>query len=299
MLLEKASKKEVLKKLREQNIYVYDNSMLNNFRRCQFYYYNRHELGLIRKSEETYKLEFGRAIHKALEFWYSSSDPNKNEKSIQIFQSNFAPFEEQPTDRNKNPIYTLIFGSSLLTAYFDKYHTLNEKISYVELPLMEELAPGVFFAGKIDLVIENNDYIIITDHKTSQYVNNFTINPNPQLMGYTFLIQAFTGRTLDKIKVSLDILGISKRFDPGKHLIKLQGSYSTFTLNEWKKSTIDIINQINSCRKNSFWRKDWNCRAYFKDCSYMPLCTANNEQLVEDLRNTLYEVKSWDPFMED
>ena len=288
-----------IQELRSTGVDVYDFSAISGSLRCPRYYQHRYEQGLaLITAAPSYALEFGRSVHKSLEYWYENRDDNK---AILLFAKEFKPFEEQPTlspktGKELDATYTVRFGCSLLDAYFTKHRNDTYTLIQNEIPVAEELVDGIFIAGRIDKIIEQNNKIKFIDHKTSKYPDKYTLNPNPQFFGYKFLCEKLTGKP---VSGELDMLGVSKSKDLTTLLRREPFDYTPWQVSQWQKSTVSHIEQIRKWRSENFFPQYWNCKPFFHDCAFLPLCTLASEDAKESLVANLYVVSFWDPFAID
>lgn len=285
-----------IQQLRAAGTFVYDMSMIGTYMWCPRAFEHAHEHGLKRKNEPPATgREFGRCLHLALEHWHNTrNEPD----STRIFEEAFLPHEPQPklgkSGKLIYPIHTIILGASLLNEYYAKYSNDARKVIGNELAIAEELREGVYMAGRLDLILEKSiDKLVIQDHKTSKYYNDFTTVPNAQFMNYKFLAQKFTGQ---KVSCELDMIGVSKTADVSTLLYRLPIEYTDWQMKQWEESAVTWTERINHSRNNHEWPQSWSCKPYFSDCAYLPLCSSPNQHAEESLKGSLYEVKFWDPF---
>jgi hypothetical protein len=283
--------------LASEGIHLYDNTMLLEYVRCPFAFNLRFNRNLLPVGGPVnHGLEFGVAIHSALANWFTNKD---EDRALDVFRQAFEPFEEQPTVSPKtnkpiNATYTLIFGSALLSTYIRKYENDSRELVGNELALGEELAPGVFVMGILDKILKSRDgTITFMDHKTSKYYNSFQLIPNPQFHGYKFLCETFTGK---KVAGELDMIGIAKNKPADELLFRTPFDYSHDQMQRWKDATLMIVEEIERSRQLNKWERRWNCKPFFKDCPYLPLCTSPTDASIEPLLERMYKVQVWDPF---
>ena len=285
----------VIRELQSQGIEIDDNSMLKSFINCPRMFEYGHILGLTPvSSRPAPALEFGLAIHLALENWYQGKDDGR---AIKSFVESFTPHEEPPkigrTGKELSATYTVLYGCSILTEYFRRYRNDTREIIMLETPIAEELAEGVFLAGRVDKIVKSSRGYVFVDYKSTKYMNDFLINPNSQFMTYKFLSEKLTG---EKVTGELDIIGVSKSKGVGELLRREPFDYTDYQMQEWKKSVIQIVKNIGRCKEQGFFPQTWNCKPFFRDCAYMPLCTLPVEETREKLVENLYRVEFWDPF---
>jgi len=284
-----------LQTLRSQGIYAYDASAIRNFISCPCGYNYRYELGLVRKDAgPNYALDFGGDGHKSLEIWENKQ--RSDVQAIQGFIQAFKQKEEPPgigkTGKELQATYSTIYGCSLLTAYFNKYRNDKREIIDTELPLAEELIPGVHLVGRIDKIMRGR-YLTFADYKFTKYPDRYFTLPNLQFMTYGFLVNKLTG---ERVTGELDLLGISKTKSPDDMLTRIPFEYTDDQMNEWRKSVIYWVEHINNCRENNYWPQSFQCQPYFRDCVYAPLCQVTERSLVDALISSMYDVSYWDPF---
>lgn len=286
--------------LHAKGIQAYDPTMLGNFNRCHLMFKFRHELGLSNKNLKlSHSIVFGTWIHKALENWFVARD---DDMAIDVFQKGFAPFVEMPklsdkTGKELSATYTLIYGSSLLEAYFNKHRTDTRALIENEQVLAEELDDNVYLMGIVDKLLQGPRGLVFMDHKSTKYPEKYFLNPNLQFMTYKFLCEKLTGT---KVSGELDILGVSKTKHPSELLRREPFDYSSFQMEWWRSSVVSTINNITRCRENDDWSQNWDCNPFGnKECQYVPLCTVTEKDALLPLMQSMYDVKFWDPFTRD
>lgn len=293
-----STQQTTLQSLQAQGIEIYDNSTLSALITCPRMCKYRHKLGLVPKATEPRPaLEFGLAVHAALETWQAhGKDDNK---AIQQFVEMFTPNEEQPTlgksGKELAATYTVLYGCSILGEYFNKYRNDTREIIQLESPLAEEVGPHVFLAGRVDKIVKGPLGLVFADYKTTKYMNDFIINPNPQFMTYKFLCEKLTG---EKVSGELDIIGVSKSKSLAELLRREPFDYSPYQMDQWRASVVALINLMHQYEQADFWPQTWRCQPFFKNCHYLPLCTLPRPEAHDRLVESMYEVNHWDPFLE-
>lgn len=288
----------VLQDLRAQGISVYDNSMIKSAIACPRAYQLRHIFGLVLANQTTvpYGLHLGQVGHGALELWA----PNKDDNAATLyFADKFAEYEEPAkfslkTGKELGATYTVLYGCSLLNAYFNKYRSDTREIISLELPLAEEIADGIFMCGRIDKIVKGPRGLVFGDYKFTKYMNDYQVNPNHQFMNYKFLVEKLTG---EKVSGELDILGVSKTKDVSELLYRKPVDYTDYQMENWRKSTVEWVNIIEGYKKANFYPQSGNCKPFFRDCEYLPLCTIPVGDVHNNLMKSLYKEDRWDPFM--
>lgn len=158
---------------------VLSSSSLKAFWRCPAYFHRRYVL--CKDSGSSLALEFGTAIHCALEAHYLGKDwrPALDEaySSSQILQEVSGRCDKD-------------HARTLMKAYLKHWAGESLKCKRTEFKHEMEIAPGIWYGGTIDMEITYNGVDMLADHKTGYY-NNFaqTCEPNIQPVGYVMLAQ--------------------------------------------------------------------------------------------------------------
>jgi len=290
--------KSVLQDLRADGIKVYDNSMIQSAISCPRSYYYRHIKGLvpITTDQIPYGLWFGQIGHGAQEIWWKDKDDTE---AIRYFADKFEQYAEPPkfshkTGKELGATYTVLYGCSLLSAYFNKYRLDSREVIELELPLAEQVADDIFMCGRIDKIVKGPAGLVFCDYKFTKYMQEYQVNPNPQFMNYKFLTQKLTG---EKVSGELDILGVSKTKDVDELLRREPFDYTPHQMECWRQSVIAWVMQIEEYKSLAFYPQTWRCKPFFRDCEYLPLCTLSTPDSHDKLLGSMYKEERWDPFM--
>lgn len=286
----------VLKDLQAQGIAIYDMSSISSLITCPRMFYYRHILGLVPAHiEPSIALQFGLAVHLSLETWQAHGKDDK--KALETFANSFAAYEEQPqigkSGKELSATYTVLYGLSLLGEYFCKYRSDTRQIIQLETPLAEQISDQIYLAGRVDKIMRSSRGLVFADYKTTKYMTNFLVNPNPQFMNYKFLCEKLTG---ESVTGELDVLGVSKTKSLHELLRREPFDYTPYQMQMWKESVVRLIGQITSYKQENFWPQTWRCQPFFRNCDFLPLCTLPNQDAHDKLVGSMYTVSYWDPF---
>lgn len=283
--------------LRDKGIYLYDPSRMSTFIACPLAYNYRHEMGLVPMTDEpSYSLSFGACGHTGLQTWEQSN--RDDQIAMKATSQKFIPLQEPTqysakTGKELKGTYTVLNLMSLLTAYFTKYRSDPRQLVDVELCLAEEVDTDMFVCGRIDRLIKGRSGYTFTDYKFTKYPNNYDPLPSLQFQTYEWLIRKLTQ---SKVSGELDILQVMKSYGTDDPISRVPFSYSDFHREEWRQSVIQLIKNITVCRNERHWPMTWNCKPFFSDCAYKPLCQAPSSDSRKGLIANLYKVEYWDPF---
>lgn len=268
----------------------YDNSQLQTFKDCPERYRIKYVEQLRKRDSvvEEHDREYGSAIHKGLEIIYAKGTL----KEAQDAFAKLYPIQLNEEDKAK----TLENGLNLLADYVEHYRVEDTQFEVLQNEVKDEfeIAPGVPFIVKVDLVVKKQGCIYAMDHKTTKkgfgwdYWGQF--DPNPQVTAQTAYVQARFGECSGVI-----INALSFGFRSRKYLGEPAGFHCAFQrqlfnrnrqqVESWKQDTLWWIKQVNGMKEATnhigAWRKnEGQCRF----CSYKEVCiSCNDDQIKEQL----------------
>lgn len=268
----------------------FDYTMMSDYQLCQRRYRFRHVEGLV-SDHRQYAVEFGGAIHKALDSWYKDKDVNK---AIEIFK---ADYEENP---NEEPKRTHAMGEWILKNYNEQYKDQPFKVLATEHEFTHKLPNGNNLIGRIDKVVEWSGTIWIVDHKTTsqlgpQFFKQF--DPTLQITGYVWAAKQegfnCTGGLVDAILVAKGLLKSSTR---GRLTPLSRGDVyvSDWKLDEWLDTVTKIQTDIKLSENNDRWVPNFNQCTYYGECPYRRICKEEPE-IRGRVKEMDYSIGFWDP----
>lgn len=250
-----------------------DNSALELLQTCpRAFQHNRLDSRII--TGERHALNFGTAMHKALEWRYKNCKNNSPTESdtnvmVSIMEQMFLdhPMPDEDDHRNLN------FGIELLQRYNTKYYLepFNILVDKEDKPMVElafalplfvftNALPGygpaptipVYFTGRIDLPVSWDSQLFITDHKTdsmffgpASFINEQ--KASNQYRGYCWAFEQLTGKTVDGFVVN----GIRTKSPP-----KTKPKYCTID-QWWDESFVRDITYLSLYPNwQTRWRND-------------------------------------------
>jgi hypothetical protein len=249
----------------------YDNSKIADYIKCPRLYYFSWEQK-IEPEQPNINFKFGASIHLALAHFYYGLDfcskySNANvaqDEAIEVFKKDFSPWAEY-SNRTKN----MESGLLTLDTFFSNpgYWDFGEVIA-VESTLKD---PKIRYAGKVDLICEKGDELIIIDHKTQGRMGASTFTKWRQLrafLGYTHLAKLkYPGYRVYTMLVN--VMHIVK--EPG--IFRTPYRFSDFHLDEWRYTTEHIIARIDDDKAHQHWDKYGSeCQALNWECNYQVFC---------------------------
>ncbi len=146
---------------------------LNNYLSCPLEFYYKNLIRIPSPKNET--LEFGSAIHYALESFFTKmkDDPNKNFPSKNILIDDYIiylykhreSFTKQEFERRME------YGKEILDKYYDQKISSFSKIVSVERNIRNVLVDGIPLKGKIDKMEFDGHKVNVVDYKTGNPTN--------------------------------------------------------------------------------------------------------------------------------
>lgn len=255
-----------------------DNSQLQEFKNCQFRYYLHYKLGYKKRREgdTEHDRNFGSGIHAALETHYKGGEWGAvRDKFAQEYPTQLDQEDQAKTQQN---------GLIVLEAYRDQYQVQdrNWEVIACEEVGQWEIAPGVIYVVKIDLIVRDrqNGGIYVVDHKTTgktfdyRYWSQF--EPNSQITGYCAYAEWKYGECSGAY-----INGIRLGYRSRKYKDEPAGFYYEFQrqmfnrnqrqVANWKKDAVEWAEQLQLANQLDRWGKNMGQCGW---CSYAAICKA-------------------------
>lgn len=262
---------------------TFDCSSLRTYMSCPRKYYWKYVRHLQLKDDDSPALDFGTAVHQALEVWYNTGEEEEMLETFHEF------WDERFSDKKR----THEKGEKLLTSYVEKYDSepfeiIGEPEQVFELELFNTI-----FVGKMDLVIRYPDqFDMILDHKTStrmgrNYFKSF--NPDIQMTGYTIAGRAIYPE-LDIKGAIVNVLYFTMRKMDFFREMFLQQDWE---IDRWFELYRELTREIMERPRDDYkaWRINDSYCIRWGECPYRDLCTVEEP----DKMFYLYEKDVWDP----
>ena len=172
----------------------------------------------------------------------------------------------------------------------------------------------IYYCGKIDTAIEDNNGVWSFDHKTAfQFGETFTamMQMDGGQLGYCWALgqvlkRPVTGYIIDAVRIrrptrassrSVEFGGVESPVDASDFArLPFPIPYAS-TLEDWRSDTLALIADILWHHDRGYFpRHRWNCTNKFGKCDFFEVCSAPREQREAILyHSTLYEESTWSP----
>lgn len=277
----------------------YDSSKITSYRLCPRKFYYRYEKNLVPIDYTSTPMEFGSAIHKALESIYRDG-PRVREADAYKFAKVFCDaFPRHMEDR----VYTQENGTELLACYILKWEHDKFDILAIEQPFHLDMpddidGQGFTYAGRMDLVVEMDGKIYPWDHKTTSYFGDHFekgFKLDVQMTGYIKANKVAHGEHAASAAI-INALRPTNKISP-ECFVRKETTRTPEELVEWEHELRATVDQIRSSRLVGRWIKHapTACFTYNRTCEYYGLCTAGESQRAA-LIDSAFEQKVWTPW---
>jgi hypothetical protein len=314
-----------------------DASLMKSFSLCERYFYLKHVKNLRQKGTGVtmpFPMAIGSWWSEAMELFYNClrDKTDITKQMIQDFAlTSWAKCKLDQSalaEPDKFSKFGDVAGAYLmLQEYYNSQYVVDKqswKIVAVEegFGLKKEVYIGesprvvVYWIGKPDLVVVENDRLTPVDHKTVSRIDGATISrykPSTQMPGYVYSCEVIAKSLGYDVRVDRCVVNICSRTRPsdnprsGKRSPRFIRAYPNFSreeIAEWKRDILNKCERIAHCIKNNDWVwSETTCHMmYMRDCDYVKLDgstpSARDTILVADFMTgvpwTPYRVKDED-----
>ena len=150
------------------------------------------------------------------------------------------------------------------------------QLAGIETLLYQEIRPGVFFKGLIDLVFYHpvNDTWTIMDIKTSTAGWKDKQKKNPNLTAQVILYKEFVAKQfgIDKEKINVEFFIVKRRVPKDAEYASMQRRVQEFRPNDGPRKTKQVLEQMNKFisdvvdENGEYIDKDYKCNNPFGKC---------------------------------
>ena len=260
----------------------------------------------LRKRNSNHKMEYGTAVHKALESYYGDGD---KDKAINAAIDHYA--DVLVPDKDFRDLAHLV---NLLNQYFkldtglevkrDPEPLLEMRFAY---PYRQTEKLDILFCGTIDFVGTYFGRPVIVDHKstaaynTSAYFASYKVSP--QLMFYNLIWNTMFPDDYIGCMINGIFLGRSNKnkferseiFEFSKDRLTKFQAYVDDLVDRLVAKFDEHSDDLDKEPENIFLSNFASCETRFGLCSFSPLCTANNKDDRQSIIEMDYVRKVYDP----
>ena len=275
---------------------MFDYTMMSTFLTCRRKYKFRMVDNIVPKIPAMAP-EFGRCIHKALDNWYKSKDPNRASDEFKAMYHEELSLDDKRTHQ---------MGEWIIHNYHEKYIDQPFEVLEYEHEFSIKLPNECKLIGRMDKLIKWDNVIWVMDHKTTsslgpQFFKSHT--PNLQFDGYTYAARKLgydcKGVLVDAILVAKGLLP-----GPGKNgnLTPLARDFAYRTDEQlviYEQAIQKIQQDIQLCSLNSeyddaVYYPNYDACIYYGECPYRRICIEDKAIWPKIIAQD-YETNIWDP----
>ena len=259
--------------------------MMSAYMVCQRRFWLRHVKDLTLKTRIT-PLEFGGAIHAALNTWFKSGSADK---ALTSFKS---AWEACGGDCQEDQKRTQAKAERILKGYIAKYAQEPFTVLANEKAFESVMPNGLTYIGRRDRVVNWQGAIYVLEHKTMSQLGYATFNkfkPNLQIDGYIYDAAKNDYPTCHGCVVDAILVAKTKEDYARKIETRTAEEIDTFP------ELFDHITQaIQNSLANDHWVPNYEMCTYYGACPYRTMCMQPKE-LWQRIADTEYVVSHWDP----
>lgn len=308
-----------------------DASLMKSFAQCESYFELKHVKNLRAKGSNItmpFPMAIGSWWSDVMEQFYNflRDKQEVTNKNIQEFAlTSWAKLNLDicaKVDPDKFEKFGDLAGAVLmLQEYHDRQYLIdkmNWKVVGVEegfglkkeVPLGETSRVVVYWVGKPDLVIVENNRLTPVDHKTVSRIDGTTINrykPSTQMCGYIHSTEVIAKSLGYDVRVDRCVINICSRTRPsdnprsGKKSPRFIRAYPNFNreeIAEWRKDIINKCERIAHCMRTGEWLwSETTCHnMYMRPCEYLKIHGSTPASREVILLADFMVGKPWQPY---
>ncbi len=312
-------------------LFFVDASLLKSFSSCEAYFYLKHVKNLRQKGfaiTKPFPMAIGSWWSDVMEAFYNSlrSGTELSQQSIQNIAVTAWDSNNLEANALAEPDKFAQFGDLagavlMLQDYYNSQYSIdkhNWKVVAVEegFGLRKEVFIGesprvtVYWVGRPDLVVTENDRLTPVDHKTVSRIDGFTTSrykPSSQMPGYVHSCEVIAKSLGYRVRVDRCVVNICSRARPsdnprsGKKRPRFIRAYPNFTreeIEEWRKDVVNKCERIAHCLRTGEWTwSETSCHNfYMRPCDYLKLHSSTLSARDVILAADFAEGKPWVPY---
>lgn len=259
---------------------TYDSSSIKDFCMCPRRGYYRWIAGYTPKRKSA-ALVFGGAIHAGLDKWYRTHD------KVQAVEAFRLGMVDCPEDDKR----TIEKGELMLNDYTMKYAHEPFTVLDVEVNFALSMPNDTVLAGRMDLIIQWDDFLYGMEHKTTSRLGNtffLHFRPDLQIDIYCYAVRQLKGSCdgciINALQVAKTRQGLERDISSrGKAEIdRFERQYILIT-NDIKERLSRVDGDKQGVLKEAFYQNLVGCHLY-GECPYKELCLFDDDPKVIESR---------------
>lgn len=326
-IIEQVNSGEAIKALGKKNV-VMDATLLSSLMSCPRLFDLRFNHNFQSLNGKSNSLEVGSIVHKVLEVYYQNRI-NQFSRSMSIAAgiaagetyirgcnhcTDFLPSESTtkpicghrpndypgvkntPMESDGRKAVGWKWALETCEQYFERWK--ND----FWVPLEVEVVKGrvlyeddeirVLWKAKLDLIVDTNQAILPTDHKTSKQRRN-TLFLNNQFIGQCIIMETRN--------VVINKIGFQTSLKPEEKFTRELGNYSIDRLLEWQSEILPLYAyRLIEYTEAEYWPPNFtHCETKYGNCTFVPVCEADRNMREQEIKMHFYVGPTWNPTNEE
>jgi hypothetical protein len=272
---------------------VLDNTILSTLMSCPRLSDFRFNMNLVGLKGKSPSLEMGSIVHTIIEYYYKASmqgATRANSIDLGMRAGRAMANNNEETKNATSEDIELVFTT--MEQYFDYYKNdfwiPLEVEKVIAKVLYEDDEIRILWKAKLDALVDTNQGIFPTDHKTMKQRRD-TLSLNNQFMGQCLV----TGTT----QVIINKIGFQTTLKPNEKFTRPVISYNTDRLVEWQGTILPYYAKLLLMYEEAgYYPPNYtHCENKYGFCPFKDVCEAPPNLRENELKNNFMVGKPWDP----
>jgi len=308
-----------------------DASLLKSFSHCERYFYLKHVKNLRPKGlaiTKPFPMAIGSWWSDVMEAFYNTLRAGKELTKDDIQRTALEGWASQNLDAcavadpDKFKDFGDIAGAvAMLNDYYESQYLIDQrnwKVVAVEegFGLNKEVCLGetrtvvVYWIGKPDLVVVENDRLTPVDHKTVSRIDGFTtgrFKPSTQMPGYVHSCEVIAKSLGYQVRVDRCVVNICSRSRPADkprsgtrrpRFIRAYPNFNREEIEEWRRNVVAKCERIAQCLRSNDWSwSETSCDNFYnRQCDFKKLDSTTPSARDIVLMADFIQGRPWQPY---
>lgn len=242
-------------------------------------------------------LEMGSIVHTIIEHYYKALiDGKRKGEAISIGMKAGEEYSCNPEEVKNSSPEDIALAFKTMEEYFDYYKNdfwIPLEVEVVKSKVVyEDDEVRILWKAKIDALIDTNQGIYSTDHKTMKQRRD-TLSLNNQFMGQCVI--------LGTKKVIINKIGFQTSLKPHEKFTRPTVDYNSERLSEWADDILPYWAKFMLLWSESgYWPPNFtHCENKYGMCAFKDVCEAPPNLREDELRRLFIVGPNWDPSNEE
>lgn len=270
---------------------VMDMSQYDMFLLCPERFNNRYNRNLTLPTKEM-RLDRGTVVHVGCEVYYDALKKGAiYADAVTAALSKVREAAVTASDLEPEVVNRIL---DVMEEYFDYWRVADQNFHIVDVErpflylLYEDEEVRIHLAGKIDLIVSDNQYTNLPyDHKSYDRDSEVTRMPN-QFKCYSHAVKSNF--------LIVNRIGFQKTLKPHEKFKRIPLSYDPLIHEQWRRNVIANIFRYLECVATGYWpMNETSCDKFNRKCEYFEPCDASGvEAKMYKLSSNYITVEPWD-----